>query len=127
MTMTWENFTREEFACQCGCGTNEIKDSIIDVLQWIRVIYGKSMRITSGYRCANHPIERVKSRPGTHNLGLAADVGVSHAEGFRLLRVAMGHPGITGVGVNQKGSGRFIHLDIVEGNEHISRPSIWSY
>jgi hypothetical protein len=39
----------------------------------------------------------------------------------------MGHPGITGVGVNQKGSGRFIHLDIVEGNEHVSRPSIWSY
>jgi zinc D-Ala-D-Ala carboxypeptidase len=32
--------------------------------------------------------------------------------------------GFTGIGVQQKGSGRFIHLDTMEGG---TRPTVWSY
>jgi zinc D-Ala-D-Ala carboxypeptidase len=40
--------------------------------------------------------------------------------------VALKH-GITGVGVNQKGGARFIHLDDLEPTGHFPRPTIWSY
>jgi len=124
----WDNFNREEFACQCGdCDENGIQDRFIDVLQEIRTAYGKPLVVTSGYRCANHPVERVKIRPGTHNLGLAADVAVSRGDAFRLVQIAMGHPDIAGLGVKQNGTGRFIHLDIVEDQEHFARPNLWSY
>ena len=126
--MTWENFTRDEFVCQCGdCDENNIQDRFIDVLQDIRTAYGEPLVVTSGYRCANHPVERVKARPGTHNMGLAADVAISSGDAFRLIQVAMAHPDITGLGVNQRNNGRFIHLDIVENQEGIIRPIVWSY
>ena len=35
--------------------------------------------------------------------------------------------GFTGIGVNQKGGGRFIHLDIAEIENYSPRPHIWSY
>jgi uncharacterized protein YcbK (DUF882 family) len=91
-------------------------------LQALRLAYGKPMLVTSGYRCANHPSERVKAQPGTgtHSQGIAADIGVSGADALLLLRLAL-EANFTGIGVQQKGNGRFIHLDI---REH---PAIWSY
>ena len=62
--MTWENFTREEFTCKCGCGANEIKDELIDVLQEIRTEVGVPFPVSSGYRCPNHPVEAKKKAPG---------------------------------------------------------------
>ncbi len=124
--MTWTNFTREEFACQ-HCGKNEIQDRFIDVLQEIRDGFGASMRISSGYRCPDHPIEARKAKPGAHATGLAADVSVTHGEAFRLLLAVMGHPSVTGLGINQKGSGRFIHIDIAPPGEGRPRPHLWSY
>jgi len=41
-----------------------------------------------------------------------------------LLKIAL-EEGMTGIGVQQKGSGRFLHLDDV--TEEIQRPWIWSY
>jgi hypothetical protein len=69
--MSWENFSIEEFACK-HCGENKIEHELIDKLQLLRSDVGFPFKITSGYRCADHPIEKVKSEPGTHALGLAA-------------------------------------------------------
>jgi zinc D-Ala-D-Ala carboxypeptidase len=123
----WDNFNRAEFACQCSCGTNEIKDEFIDVLQDIRSAAGVPMPINSGYRCPDHPIEQAKSAPGSHTLGLVADVGASHKNAFLVLKAAMAHPKVTAIGVNQKGAGRYIHIGVDPEDTGRPRPHLWSY
>jgi hypothetical protein len=54
MTRLTEHFTKEEFACRCGCGTGEISMILVDALEYTRVLYGKPMRINSGLRCLSH-------------------------------------------------------------------------
>ena len=118
----YPNFTRSEFSCKCGCSRTEMRSEFMGKLQALRMVWDKPMLITSGYRCVNHPAERLKSisGTGTHNQGIAADIGVSGADAISLLRLAL-EANFTGIGINQKGNGRFIHLDI---REH---PAIWSY
>ena len=119
----YPNFTAKELACQ-HCGADGIKTELMDKLQALRTAYGKPMRITSGYRCPKHPVEAKKSVPGAHALGLAADVGVDGAEAYRILALAF-ELGFTGIGVQQKGTGRFIHLDVRDGQ--LPGPTVWSY
>lgn len=79
------------------------------------------MRIISGYRCPQHPIEVKKSAPGPHTTGLACDVAVEGADAYRLLRLAL-ELDFKGIGVQQKGQGRFLHLDLVS-----EYGRLWSY
>ncbi|MCV5341128.1 hypothetical protein OFC87_29810, partial [Escherichia coli] len=67
----------------------------------------------------NHPIERKKVKAGWHNKA-AIDLKVSREVAHKVLELAM-KLGIKGIGVNQKGEHRFIHLDM--------RPNrmVWSY
>lgn len=116
----YKHFTRGEFVCKCGCGRADMQPLFLGRLQALRMIWGKPMIITSGYRCPEHPVEKAKANPGTHAQGIAADIGVSGADAVALLRLAL-DANFTGIGVQQKGSGRFLHLDI---REH---PAIWSY
>jgi uncharacterized protein YcbK (DUF882 family) len=123
--MDWSrypNFKADEFKCS-HCGDNEIKEELLDKLQALRSRYGKPMRITSGYRCPRHPIEAAKSAPGPHSSGLACDVGVEGADAHKLLGLAL-DAGFKGIGVQQKGTGRFLHLDLVSSP---NRPTVWSY
>jgi zinc D-Ala-D-Ala carboxypeptidase len=118
----FKNFTKEEFDCK-HTGQNLMQEEFMVKLQELRDKYGKPMKITSGYRHATHPIERVKSAPGPHTTGLACDVGVQGAEAYKVLALAL-ELGFTGIGVNQKGTGRFLHLDLIKSS---LRPTIWSY
>ena len=123
MSMDWgkyPNFRKEEFNCRCGCGKNEMRPEFMERLQALRAVYGKPLHITSGYRCPQHPVEAAKAQPGMHATGLAADIGISGAEAVTLLRLAL-DAGFRGVGVQQKGNGRFLHVDLRE------TPTIWSY
>ena len=123
--MSWENFTEEEFSCK-HCGKNGISHDLIDKLQLLRNELGFPFIISSGYRCEEHPIEAKKNVPGTHAQGIAADIKVRGDKALQIVSKAKEF-GFTGIGVNQKGSGRFIHLDISEGSENRPRPHIWSY
>ncbi len=123
------NFVPEEFQCKC-CRVLKIDDDFIETLQEIRNTYGKPMNVSSGYRCSAHPIEARKvergGKPGSHYSGKAADIACTGSDALTLLRVALSHDKITGVGVNQKGphGARFIHLDTVVTTP---RPNVWSY
>jgi uncharacterized protein YcbK (DUF882 family) len=68
-------------------------------------------------------IEASKAQPGVHTRGIACDIAVSGREAYDVLALALKH-GFTGIGVAQKGSGRFLHLDTFTGGP---RPNIWSY
>lgn len=119
------SFSRHEFAC-AHCGRAEMDSDFLWRLQDLRDSYGKPMRVTSGFRCPQHPIEARKAKPGTHSTGRAVDIAVSRGEAYALLRLAI-RMGFTGIGVQQKGEGRFLHLDDLTSQEGWPRPTIWSY
>lgn len=112
-------FTEAEFKCK-HCGKCEMDQAFLDKINKLRQEYGKSLVVTSGYRCPEHPAERSKVTTGMHTTGKAVDFAVDGENAQRLLMLALQH-GFTGIGVQQKGSGRFIHLDTRD------RPALWSY
>ena len=118
----YKNFTKAEFDCT-HCGANQMTPAFMSKLQALRMAYGKPMRITSGFRCPQHPIEAKKAQPGAHASGCACDVGVDGQQAYELMKHAFAL-GFTGIGVNQKAGSRFIHLDTLEGGP---RPNVWSY
>ncbi len=119
----YPNFKADEFKCS-HCKADGVQEDLVAKIQELRTRYGKPMRITSGYRCPQHPIEANKTTPGAHALGLAADIGVEGAEAYNVLKLAL-ELGFTGVGIQQKGTGRFVHLDIRSGQ--LPTPAVWSY
>jgi zinc D-Ala-D-Ala carboxypeptidase len=125
MTAHWDrypNFTKEEFDCsETNC--NEMRDSFLALLQQLRDELGEPLQITSGYRDPRHSIEASKEAPGVHTRGLACDIACDGQKAFRIVQIAI-KLGFTGIGVKQKGHGRFIHLDTYTGSP---RPNIWSY
>lgn len=127
--MDWSGvryFKPEEFACH-HCGDNRVQIALVEKLDELRHLYGKPLTITSGYRCPEHNQRVSTTGPnGPHTSGLAADLGVSGREAVAVLRFAMAL-GFTGIGVQQKGNGRFIHLDLIPDSFDHKRPWIWSY
>ena len=124
----WErypNFSADEFKCS-HCGEEGIDERLIGVLQTIRHEANFPFIITSGFRCIEHPIEKKKNKPGVNTQGVAADIGCSGSKAHAILKLAM-ERNLPGIGVNQKGSSRFIHIDISEAQENRPRPHIWSY
>lgn len=121
----FENFSKHEFDCS-HTGENRMDIIFMRRLQKLRSEYGKSMVITSGYRHPTHPIEARKSQPGSHSSGRAADIRVKGKDALILITLALKH-GFTGIGVQQKGGTRFIHLDDIPPGGRLYRPTIWSY
>jgi len=79
--------------------------------------------VTSGYRCEEHPVEKQKTRPGTHAKGRAVDIAIRGTDAWIVLALSSKF-GMSGIGVSQKGTARFLHLDDdTEGY----RPTTWSY
>lgn len=125
--LNWDdypNFSESEFTCSC-CGKTGVKKSFMDKLQALRTAYGKSMTVTSGYRCPEHPIEAKKQKPGSHASGYASDIHCTGQTAHKIMKLAF-EMGFTGIGVNMKGAAknRFIHLDTIQS---APRPNVWSY
>lgn len=82
--MAWaylpENFKPFEFECRCGCGAVGMAASLILRLDAARRVYGRSIYVTSGRRCAAHNASPVVggSPRSRHLLGCAADLRPSH-------------------------------------------------
>lgn len=121
----WPNFTPDELRCK-ETGELNMLHSFMDRLQALRTAYGKPMPVSSGYRSKLHSVERQKRTAGTHAMGCAVDIAVSGRDALRLIELALQH-GFTGIGVQQRGEGRFIHLDDAPNAPHRPRPHIWSY
>jgi len=123
-------FTDEELACKhCLALGRSIAESLHfdSNFRWqinrIRHECGFPFIVRSGYRCHNHPIERVKPRPGAHCTGCAIDIAANSEQAHKIVSIAMAY-GVRRIGVNQTGSMRFIHLDAAQG---FPAPRLWSY
>ena len=117
-------FSKAELQCKCGCEAAPMDATFLIMLDELRATFGKPLLVSSGYRCPAHN-SRVSSTgaTGPHTSGKAVDLRVDRGAAHQLLKIAM-DMNFSGIGINQKGSGRFIHLDIlVEG----LRPTVWSY
>ncbi len=115
-------FTEEELACQ-HCGERKTDADFMKLIDYLRDQAGFPFVVTSGYRCPDHPIEVKKNAPGAHTTGKAIDIAVQGERALRLIELAQ-QAGIKRIGVNQKGGGRFIHLDVCDDRPS---PAIWSY
>lgn len=107
------NFKVLEFACKGGgcCSTVLIDDKLVEYLQKIRDHFGKSITITSGYRCPTHN-SRVGGATGSrHTKGEAADIVVQGVAPKKVAQYAESI-GILGIGLYETASdGHFVHID----------------
>jgi uncharacterized protein YcbK (DUF882 family) len=106
-----KNFNRSEFACGCGCGYDDISQSLVDKLQELRDLVGKPVIVTSGCRCHayNRHIRGVINSP--HLEGLAADIQVEGISPFTLAVIANRIDYIR-IGIYPK----HIHIDVKPAN-----------
>lgn len=127
MTQLTTNFSREELACR-HCGKMEIPMATVERLQRVRDRVGHFLKVSSGYRCAEHNnIVSKTGRDGPHTKG-AFDVLCYGDDAYHVIQAAQAE-GFTGIGVSQTGpqEARFVHLDDLEDAEGAPRPTVWSY
>jgi len=96
-------------------------------VETLRLVVGFPLTVTSAARCAKH--NRAVSETGDsgpHTTGRAIDFAVDRARALRVVEAALGL-GFTGIGVQQKGASRFIHIDDLPDAPGQPRPTIWSY
>ena len=124
--MSLRYFTESEFACK-HCGKNKMDEDFLDKLDELRHRCGFPFNITSAYRCPAHNQKVSSTGPkGPHTTGKAVDIAASRQHAYDILEEAL-RLGFTGIGVQQKGANRFIHLDTLTEPDHAPRPSVWSY
>ena len=111
-------FKIEDYDCQ-ETGNNEMVEEFIHRLDELREACGFPFIVTSGYRDPEgHPIEKRKSKPGTHAQGIAADIRVSGGAQRRKVVEKAIELGFNGIGVAKT----FVHVDIRQ-----TAPVMWSY
>lgn len=129
MLSPWKYFSLIELKCKCGnCESTglEMDDTFMEKLSWIREELGFPFIISSAYRCGEYN-KKVSGtgENGPHTTGKAIDIVVNGEKAYALLSKALLQD-FKGIGINQKGNSRFIHLDDLEYPDY-PRPMVWSY
>jgi len=113
-----KNFSKSEFECPC-CKVSTIDGGLVHSLQRIRDTLGRSMAITSGYRCEAHNKAVGGVETSAHRLGLAVDIACkTSTDRARLLPLLVKEFRRIGIGKD------FIHVDIDMSKPN---PVIWDY
>lgn len=114
-----KHFSAHEFKCPCGkCTGGTMNIAFLTKLDQLRELFGKPIRIESGFRCAAHNKAVGGTSESMHLQGRAADLIVeSDADRYHLHRVAFSL--FAGVGT-AKGT---IHVD--DRNQAVARS--WTY
>jgi uncharacterized protein YcbK (DUF882 family) len=107
-----KDFSRNEYACKCGCGFDTVDTELNRVMQDLRDYYNRRIIITGGNRCAAYnAITPGAARDSRHRDGKANDFvvdGVSCIEVFNYLSEK--YPTKYGIGLYS--SPPRIHLDV---------------
>lgn len=102
-------FKKSEFKCQCGskyCNgyPAEMSSKLIDILEELRVYFGKPITITSGLRCSKHNAEVGGVSNSQHQYGKAADIYIAGVDKAKIkakayeLGAAYSYYGTAGMG-----------------------------
>jgi hypothetical protein len=118
--MKFEYFKVNEFACKCGCKTNNINLDFIEDLDRARSYSNIKYKITSGYRCSNHPLS-IKNPTSSHIKGIAADILCKDSYDRAVIIAGLAEAGFVRIGLSKDG---FIHVD---SDQDKVQPVIWLY
>ena len=119
------NFTLKETECKCGCGTNNVAQELVDVLQLIRVHVGVPVIINSCIRCPEHNAKIGGSKKSRHVEGIAADIAIKNpsnkfefleSEKLFLVLTFLTIPCI----IEYPGQ-RFVHVDVRHGHNRLRK------
>ena len=109
-----ENFVSTEFDCHgkgC-CSETTVNPKLVEYIQKIRDHFGKSITVTSGYRCATHNKNVGGATGSRHSKGDAADIVVSGVAPAEVAKYAESI-GIKGIGLYETNAdGHFTHIDV---------------
>jgi uncharacterized protein YcbK (DUF882 family) len=114
-------FNYKEFDSPDAKGSGQLMDSgLLTMIDKAREIYGKPMRVTSGYRTEDHNQKVGGVSSSSHLKGLAIDVACTNSKNrFKMLTALLG------VGFNRIGiASTFIHIDV---DKNKSQNVIWTY
>jgi len=104
------HFKVREFACSDGSDVVFVATSLVDILEAIRVHFGRPVTITSGYRTVSYNAGlKNSSKKSQHCNGLAADIqveGHTPVEVYNYACSLLGDHG--GVGIYNT----FVHVDV---------------
>tara|TARA_B110000008_G_scaffold276399_1_gene315592 strand:- start:270 stop:626 length:357 start_codon:yes stop_codon:yes gene_type:complete len=115
----YKYFKITDFDCK-ETSENEMQPHFVRKLDELREKCGFPFYVTSGYRSANHSLEKVKKTPGQHSLGLAADVYVSGGrQRMQIVKQALAMGCFHGIGVSKA----FVHVDMRDSDKSV----MWSY
>lgn len=121
--MDWEQskyFEEKEFVCPCGCGLVRVVPKLVKQLNQARTIYGKAIKINSGFRCVEHNRKVGGKHNSAHLHGEAVDIGITDGVSRYTLLKVLYRCGFERIGVSKN----FIHVDV---SEVLPRPSLWTY
>jgi len=103
-----EHFSREEFACKCGCGFDVVDAQLLEMLEDIRTRFNKPVKINSAARCPTHNKAVGGGERSQHLLGKAADIVIEGEQpGYVGSYVEAKKPTSFGIGVYET----FTHVD----------------
>lgn len=118
----YEFFKAKELACKCGkCDGGQMDKITMERLVALRRFLAFPFTITSGFRCIDYNRSVGGARQSAHTKGRAVDIAAQGQKAW-LIVTECAKFGFTGIGVSQKETSRFIHID----DDHIT-PRIWSY
>ena len=111
------NFKKSEFACQCGCGTNNPSEELVTRLDDARDIAGVPFIITgasgSACRCVKHNAEVGGSKTSSHlttDIVQGTAVDIKYTNSLQMFKIVQG---LLEAGFERIGVGRsFIHADV---------------
>lgn len=108
-TALTNHFKVWEFACHDGSDTVFVSEELTEVLEKIRLHFGKPVVITSGYRTERHNEKSGGAAYSRHKYGMAADItisGVAPADIAAYAETLLCGRG--GIGIYR----RFCHVDV---------------
>ena len=108
-----KHFSREEFACRCGCGQDTVDAELITILETVRNHFKKPITITSGNRCTAYNAKIGGAKASLHITSRAADFVVADTDPEDVYNALVQFVG------DRFGAGlynRWVHFDTRSGN-----------
>ena len=103
------NFSRSEFACNCGCGFATADIKLVYLLEAIRERFKKPVKITSAARCKNYNKQVNGVKTSKHLQGIACDVQIKDVKPYDVYKFVDEYsPNHYGIGLYKS----FTHIDV---------------
>lgn len=104
-------FKKSEFRCKCGCGADEMNETLIRVADRTREHFGSPITVSSGRRCASHNarVGGVSNSRHATNPGKAMDFCVKGKNSATVLAYVQKQPEIR---YAYAIDGSYVHMDV---------------